>query len=180
MSQDINENSSELSMNGYREDVIRAFVGKNADYYINKWKSAKEPAKRAGWNWAGFFVGLFWMGYRRMYKILFMILGLFILIDIIQLFVSFDLSRGVSIGISAVAGGSGNSLYYNHMNQKIKSLSPNSSSDDELKELAKTAGGATWKGVGITLLLFIAYIIVTSILGTIFEMLFLDSPQGFV
>jgi hypothetical protein len=151
---------------------MRAFVGKNADYYINKWQNAKDPAKRSGWNWAGFLAGIFWLGYRKMYKILLAVLGLFLLIDFIQYFTSFDIYAQVGLGVSGVLGIIGNSVYYNHMNRRIKELSKNCGNDDELKELARAVGGATWKGVGITLLLFAAYIIAFTILDSIMGMLF--------
>lgn len=176
-----NENSeatSGLSQSLYSENILRAFVGKNSDFYISKWKKAKDPSKRAGWNWAGFLVGVFWLGYRKIYKILFLLLGLFILIDMVQVFIGIDFTKGVSAGLAAAFGVGGNTFYYSHMNEKLNTLKQNSQDDGELEELARKAGGATWKGVGITVLLMIAYVIVSSILEIVVSALF--NIEGYV
>lgn len=93
------------------------------------------------------------------------------MIDVVQFFVAFDLSRGVGIGISAVLCGNGNSIYYNHINRKINELKHSSSTKDELVDSVKAVGGASWKGVGIAIALLITYIIATSILSVVLDML---------
>jgi hypothetical protein len=47
---------------------IRAFVGRNADYYLGKWPKTRGGSRRAkGFNWAALLVGVCWLVYRKMY-----------------------------------------------------------------------------------------------------------------
>ena len=50
------------------EEDLRAVVGPNADFYLAAWRQT--PTGRdggTGFNRAAFFLGLLWLGYRRMY-----------------------------------------------------------------------------------------------------------------
>lgn len=52
------------------EEDVRAFVGPNADYYLQAW-SAVDPnggLQALRWNWPAFFLNVLWLLYRRMYK----------------------------------------------------------------------------------------------------------------
>lgn len=48
-----------------REEA-EAFIGNNASFYLEKWKSHYDTALK-GWNWAAMFFGIEWMVYRKMY-----------------------------------------------------------------------------------------------------------------
>jgi hypothetical protein len=55
----------------FSEEVIRAFVQKNADYYISRWRVMARKGTRVSWNWAAaIFGGWFyqtWFFYRKMF-----------------------------------------------------------------------------------------------------------------
>jgi Protein of unknown function (DUF2628). len=53
------------------DEEVRAFVQRNADYYLRKWSKTPDPGKGIGWNWAAFFLPYFWLGYRKQYVALF-------------------------------------------------------------------------------------------------------------
>src|SRR5437763_465451 len=69
-------NSADLSPNTYQaeassipnttgeteEEMLRRFVGKKSNYYLKRWSSASNPSKKSGWNWAAFFLTVFWLG----------------------------------------------------------------------------------------------------------------------
>jgi len=60
------ENSNDgLEFNNFTEDEMWMFIGDNAEFYIDKWRTAKNPKVYARWNWATFFAGMFWFGYRK-------------------------------------------------------------------------------------------------------------------
>ncbi|WP_457638579.1 DUF2628 domain-containing protein, partial [Persephonella sp.] len=48
-------------------EKYRLFIGKNADYHIEKFKKFEETGGALSWNWAAFFLGIVWMLYRKMY-----------------------------------------------------------------------------------------------------------------
>jgi hypothetical protein len=153
------------------EAELRQFVGKKSDYYINKWKKAKN---NRSWNWAAFFLGLFWVGYRKMYKVIFIIFGIFIVTDVITLFlnqaIADKLNYGISTGLSVVLGISGNyfySIYSKRKIQKIKDTFPHNP-EIQAKEIQRQGGGS-WKGVFISLGLLVAYIAINLGLFSLYD-----------
>jgi hypothetical protein len=50
------------------EQEVDAFVGKNAEYYKEKWKAHPNSQYFKGWNGIAFVFFLEWAAYRRMYK----------------------------------------------------------------------------------------------------------------
>src|SRR5699024_12101678 len=57
--------------------ALKNYIGKNKDYYLKKWKldSEGKPTKTLSMNWAGFFLTVFWAGYRKMYGLILIIFG---------------------------------------------------------------------------------------------------------
>ena len=112
------------------ENVIREVVGEKQDKYIEKW-TADSFWKRI--NWAAFFFGLFWMGYRRMYKE--------VLIFMLILFAASSFSVIFSITIPNVFciifGLIGNQLYLNSIERKIKKIESSTTGRQEKLEKIK-------------------------------------------
>lgn len=50
------------------ETELRAFVGRRADYYLSAWAPRLEGKSDFRFNLAGFFLSVFWMSYRRLYR----------------------------------------------------------------------------------------------------------------
>lgn len=64
------ENSSYNSYNETNIDEdIRALVGLNQEYFIDKFQKLDNRGVKVSWNWASAFLGGFWYAYRKMYKI---------------------------------------------------------------------------------------------------------------
>ncbi len=60
----------------FNEQEVRAFIGREADYYLKKWQPILEGRGRwAGFNWAAFFLTDLWLAYRKMYKAIFVYYG---------------------------------------------------------------------------------------------------------
>jgi len=60
----------EIAVTSLSEAEIRAFVGRNAKYYLRKWSSPFGDFTTAtGFNWAAFLLSGFWILYRRMYRV---------------------------------------------------------------------------------------------------------------
>lgn len=58
------------------EEEIWYFIGQHQDYYMPIWKVPR-PDRHASWNWPAFLFGIYWFGYRKMYKMILYTLGLF-------------------------------------------------------------------------------------------------------
>jgi hypothetical protein len=154
------------------ENEIRLFVQKNSDYYINKWGSVSNPQKYARWNWSAFWAGMFWMGYRKMYKTLLVFLILFLIIDLIQLYFHLELDRVVNSSLSLMFGLLGNAFYYKYMKERIKKVKAENNTEN-LDSILSELGGTSWAGVGIAFLLLCGYI------GITFLMTYVIAPSKF-
>jgi hypothetical protein len=142
---------------------VHLFVDKNADYYIEKWEGSRNPRKHAGWNWAAFFAGIFWMGYRKMYSTILILVTISLAINIVLLFVNPEFIRPINSLLSFIIGLFGNAFYYNHMRKEIRKIKSSSKSEDADVYFSK-CGGASWAGVGVTFLIFIVYVTVFALL----------------
>src|SRR5690625_5626540 len=66
------------------------FVGKNSDYYKRKWENMNPKRNGFSFNVAAFFLTLYWLGYRKMYKLVFFIALLFLAIDAVLYLVGYE------------------------------------------------------------------------------------------
>lgn len=181
-------------LNEFDEDVIRAFVQKNADYYLNKWKLMAGTNSITSWNWASFsFLG-FWMGYRKMYFyyaiyhvanfLIFIAGSIFIPLLYSLSFTansfSFENSREtfafaviiyillITIGNFVLLGLFGNYIYGIYTYKKLKKFSLITKDKENLKLIALSKGGISWLGALIVILLGVALnIVIEIILGLI-------------
>lgn len=151
------------------ENDLRSYIGKKADYYLDKWKldSEGKPPKTTSMNWAAFFFPLFWAAYRKMYGIVFITLGAFLGIDIImyvleRFFDSFYIQSNTTIGIAVgvLFGLNGNYFYYKKAKQDIEK----SKSSDPLatKDVLQKSGGTNGWNVFLMGLLIVVYAFISA------------------
>jgi len=154
-------NSSETTEKAaHLQESWRLFVDTRYHYYADKWSKSTDPANHAGWNWASFFVGLFWLGYRKMFGVLLMILAIYFVTDALVYVTGLRfLNSIVSLSIFIYLGAKGNSLYYRFVRKKIELIGPGKAGYQYRK-----AGGASGLGCLGSLLLFLAYIFISGYL----------------
>ena len=111
------------------EEDLRAFVGPNADYYLQAWAAADPNGGRQAlrWNWPAFFLNVIWMLYRKMY------------LQAAVTFVIFCMP-GVNIILHILVGAFANYLYYKHAKAKILETRPHLS-EQALYPALKVIGG---------------------------------------
>lgn len=117
---------------------LRAFVGQNADYYVEKWTPQGGSGRRFGFNWAAFFFGFSWLVYRRMYRrALLLLVGL----EAVQLLLYFSLraivpassvpadasnwkliERLSNLLVSIIVGNVANRWYLEHASERVRML----------------------------------------------------------
>ncbi|QUW21413.1 DUF2628 domain-containing protein [Sporosarcina sp. Marseille-Q4063] len=146
--------------NVQNDDLLKAFVGvKKQSYYFRKW----QPDNRRPINWAAVFATFFWLGYRKMYKVIAYILLIFIALDVVILFTGIDggyINNYIGLGVAVALGIGGNGMYKNHAQKEIEKLQTEYSGD-QLLEKVKQRGGTSWGGFWIAVLLFIGYILIS-------------------
>jgi hypothetical protein len=151
------------------DEQLALFVGeKKKGYYFKKWDKEADKRKLT-WNWAAYFLSIFWFGYRKMYKHIAIILSILVALDIVTLLLNIGnmaVNRGITFGGAAVIGIMANSLYKKHAEKKISEINATYSNKEQQHIALKKAGGTSWGGVGIALLAFIGYLGVFFILAT--------------
>ncbi len=111
-------------------DELRCFVGNNANYYLRKWSSVlKNQGGTCGFNWAGFFLTVFWLAYRKMYLTTFLLFAIMTVESIGEelLFVWYlgyeetpnAVVLGIGLLIGATVGFFGNAWYLAHARKAI-------------------------------------------------------------
>ena len=134
-----------------KQSTWETFIGKNTDFYFHQWGFRDGiVTKETSWNWAAFFLGIFWLGYRKMYHYIFMFLGIFLAMEIFLLLLNVNdaflqaMNRAVGIGIAVTLGLFGNYFYYLHARRKIQQLQMTKQLN---KHTLTKAGGTSGAGV---------------------------------
>jgi len=139
-----------------RTNLLCAFFGKNSDYYITKYLELKN--NRYCFNYSAFLAGIFWLGYRKLYKELFIVFCSFIIIDIIQMILKLDINLPIGIAVSIVFGKFGNYLYITKATKAIQTIkSPMTLDTSEINRITKY-GGTSIKGLFLSIFLFVIYV----------------------
>lgn len=144
-------------------DIYRLFVGKNSDYYVQRWEEMSTTGKKISWNWAGFFFGLFWLAYRKMYPHTFGLMIFSLILQYVQKVMNTDpvVVALTNIAISAGIGMFGNYLYYEYAKSKIDEIKRNIPDENQQNlEIVRAGGESLATAVAIGLM----YIIASSII----------------
>lgn len=159
---DVKFNPSEIRKRNHVDDDhhLKLFIGeKKQHYYIQKWSKGLNS-----WNWASFFFSLIWLGYRKMYKTIFLILGIFIVIDLIVAILGIDngvLDNALGFVVSCTLGICGNYLYQLHALKRIRALrNENLTNSELLLDEIQLSGGPSWKGAFASLGLLSIYVLI--------------------
>ena len=99
-------------------DEITLFIQNNENFYKRKFKKMDETGKSVSCNWAAFFMGIYWMVYRKMY----FKAGAFLLLSMVASYTPYIgniLNLCVLFGIAVYA----NALYKDHVENSIKKVS---------------------------------------------------------
>ena len=99
-------------------DEITLFIQNNENFYKRKFKKMDDTGKSVSWNWAAFFMGIYWMVYRKMY----FKAGAFLLLSMVASYTPYIgsiLNLCVLFGIAVYA----NALYKDHVENSIKKVS---------------------------------------------------------
>ncbi len=141
-------------MHGDR-DLWRAFIGPNADRYLEQFKkfgTNQQPKFALTWNWPAFlYISFLWFLYRKMY----LYAAVYAIGPMISTYLTGDMTSGIVWSI--VAGATGNYVYYWHCREQIGAIKQQSWSDPAKQDAqVKEAGGVQpyviWVGVALYVL----------------------------
>jgi len=164
------------TLNGMSEEIkeesdVSRFVGSKYPYYEKKWE--KSQGSKPSWNFAAFFLSIFWLGYRKMYIPLAIIIGAFFLMDFL-IYIFYDqnttdsiinsLNQSISIGIATSLGIFGNNFYMQHVNKRVTAIKEKALSPEDKDVQLRKKGGTSWLGVFVALFALITYAILASFL----------------
>lgn len=132
---------AEINNNNQKYSELAKYIGKKSEYYIFNFKKMDNKKSEFSWNWAAFFLTMYWCFYRKLYTFG---VVLFVL-NIIHL--TSPLFDGVNwifaIVIPALLGGFGNSIYLKY----IKNVADNKNE--------KKGGTEIYTALAAAVLLFI-------------------------
>lgn len=140
-------------------DIYRLFVGKNSDYYVQRWEEMSATGTKISWNWAGFFFGLFWFAYRKMYPHTFGLMIFSLILHYIQKVMNTDpvVVAITNISISVAVGMFGNYLYYEYAKSKIEEIRRNIPEENRQNlEIVRVGGESLATAVAVMLMYLIA------------------------
>lgn len=102
---------------------VSLFIQKNYKFYEKKFRKMEETGRSISWNWSAFFMGIYWMIYRKMY----FKAGAFFILSLVASstpYIGDILNVAVLVGIGMYA----NALYLDHIEghiERVERLYPN-------------------------------------------------------
>lgn len=147
--------------NNYSDlDDVMKFVGKNTGYYQNKFDTITKTGSKITWNWAAFFLNIYWLLYRKMYL---QAGGLF-LITVVLNCIPY-IGWLVSIGVTIAFGMYANSIYLDHIQKKLIEIN---SLDYSQREFAIQKKGGTNLVLPLAIVIGMVLLTIIAIVGFIF------------
>lgn len=134
------------------EDLLRLYVGPNADNFVKIYRAQVEKRSIFSFNWPVFFLPLPWLFYRKLYLV-----GACVLLIPIVMIVIFPGLSDVSLtGVAAVLAVSGNAIYVGSATRRIQKLKALDLSSEELRDRVRAAGGTSSGGAAFGALIFVS------------------------
>lgn len=163
-----NESINTLSDN----DIIKYIGYSNTEYYFKQFKNNKDKKNFASWNWASFFLGGYWLLYRKLYGSFIVVLIASLLGNAIFDPISSTISIIFNLAIMILLGVFGNCIYINNGIKKMLSLKRFFSKHGNVDHALEVNGGTNIVAplvlLGVILLLvLIVSSVFSSIISTI-------------
>lgn len=140
-----------------KEEARKVFYGQSVAYYERYYNKLKETKKKISWNWAAFFLNVYWFFSRKMYAY-----GLLVMVwKAMFTLVGYNLYDNMTdarmrslmvpwalmyILVDVVIGMFANYLYISHMESKIEYPGESDLSGDDLAKVIIIRGGFTLTG----------------------------------
>ena len=135
------------------KDIFANYFQENADYYLEQMEGFKERG-RYSFSGSAFFLGIFWMAYRKMYLQIAIIFGLIYAetfigemlrnLNVIS-FDAYEIIDKLSMLIWGIVIGSiSNRLYISKSQKTVKKILDENTNQEQIIELLSKKGGINW------------------------------------
>ena len=163
----ISKNESISYLNTKEMDL---FLEKNQMYYHEKFERMSITGDKKSWNWAAFFLNMYWMLYRKMY----LYAGGVLLISIILGNIPY-VGVILSIAFTVCIGLFADSLYFDHINKNLREIDQLYPNNKEM--MIRKKGGTNIVlpiciGAGLILIGIICLLVILSIVGVTYGGMF--------
>lgn len=127
-----------------REEML-VFTGKRDEVYEKKWEKLSSKKSPISWNWAAFFLSLFWFTYRKMNVYAYVFLSIIVIVDVLSVLIFKKALPGSTIGPAyIVLALFANKLYFDFALNKVKKLKNLYPDRDDRFEALRKRGGVSW------------------------------------
>lgn len=149
------------------DDEIRAFVGANSDYYVGAWRPTSAGQGRSfGFNVGAFFFCGLWLGFRKMYQAMFILMAVVMLEMVLEDILLFSVlklqkaPRGLDyffmFVICTVIAVCGNRWYFSRAKRVIEEVRARGLPEEaHLNAIADQGGTSILASLGLLLLFFL-------------------------
>lgn len=158
-----NENSSHNSIP--KREKYKLLVGKNHTYYFYKWQINNGVSEKWGFNWAALFLGIIWLGYRKMYLWMLLIFISEFLAGVLYYSFNNPILEAITYlygpVIHIILGCYGNKIYYNHVKKNITDMEFKYVKVEDFVNATGYKGGTSIPGLiaGMLLTIIFAFVI---------------------
>jgi len=129
-------------------ELIQIFVNNNYDYFQSKWMDSN----KIGYNYAGFWVNMWWLAYRKMY-------GKWALAAVGYLCLGWFPFAGLFI--SYTIGKNANKWYLEHCRNKVREICPDGVLDEFRRQEIAKQGGTSWiSTIGLNIITFTLMVVI--------------------
>lgn len=157
----LNRNKNDIKFAELDEETqeeMLAFAGKRNKVYEKKWEKLSTKKTPISWNWASFFLSLFWFTYRKMNVYAYVFLSIIVVVDVLSiLFLKKTLPGSTMAPAYVVLALFANKLYFDFALSKVKKLKNLYPDRDERLEMLRKRGGVSWLHALLFVLVMITY-----------------------
>jgi hypothetical protein len=155
-------------------NLVQVFVGPKYEVYRQKWHSMAQRKSKQSWNWAAFFLNVYWLAYRKMYLMSAILLTMHVAWMAFGEYMQWSAWKIVlySFFIPVWLGVYGNDFYLQHLKLKLKRLTQTAPASEWTRQAAAAGGTSRW-AVLLAVALFIALAFTANWMLELFQ-----TPQG--
>ena len=134
-------------------EIFEKYYQNSPSYYIKQLESYQESGK-CSFSVAAFFLGLFWMAYRKMYRVVLIIIGIILAETIIEeMLLNFNvispdayevIDRLSMLVWGGVIGIISNKLYIKRSIKDVEEVLSNNYNDNDINDSITRKGGVNW------------------------------------
>ncbi|MGB3259727.1 DUF2628 domain-containing protein, partial [Paenisporosarcina sp.] len=167
LQEDVGASSNTTNVDNLKDEdhLLKLFVGeKKENYFLNQWSKGLYS-----WNWSAFFLGIFWLGYRKMFRPIFILMAVFLVIDLVVALLGIEvayLDGAISLVVGITLGIWGNHLYHQHAVRNIDILKKKFKDNDVLEKQISMRGNGSWKGFWASFGILFCYVILLMVIIT--------------